>query len=123
MSVSELRSATRADPLLARVRHCLQQGWPHKIPPELLPYWRRRGEMTLEGDCVLWGMRVVIPVKFQSKVLAELHQGHPGIVRMKSIARSHVWWPELDMAIEGCAKSCSACQVNKVLGKEVSLYF
>jgi len=43
-------------------------------------------------------------------ILQELHQGHPGIVRMKSIARSHVWWPKLDHDIESLSKSCEACQ-------------
>jgi len=43
-------------------------------------------------------------------ILQELHQGHPGIVRMKSIAHSHVWWPKLDHDIESLSKSCEACQ-------------
>ena len=38
---------------------------------------------------------------------------HPGIVRMKSLARSHVWWPGIDKAIEATAKSCSSCQSTK----------
>ena len=33
------------------------------------------------------GIYVVIPHKLQRRVLEELYQDHPGIVRMKSIAR------------------------------------
>ena len=43
-------------------------------------------------------------------MLNELHQGHPGIFRMKALAQSHVWWPGLDKAIEECTKSCMSCQ-------------
>ena len=46
-------------------------------------------------------------------MLNELHQGHPGIVRMKALARSHVWWPGLDKAIEESAKSCTSCQATR----------
>ena len=87
------------------------------VPQELLMYWCRRAELTIEvivyfvGDESAW----MIPTKFQSKVLAELHQGHPGIVRIKTLVRSHVWWPDLDKAIESCVKSCSACRANNGL--------
>lgn len=87
------------------------------VPQELLMYWCRRAELTIEvivyfvGDESAW----MIPTKFQSKVLAELHQGHPGTVRIKTLVRSHVWWPDLDKAIESCVKSCSACRANNGL--------
>ena len=67
----------------------------------------------MEGDCILWGCRVVIPEKLQQKVLEELHRGHPGIVRMKTLARGHAWWPGLDRALEDHARDCAACQASK----------
>ena len=32
---------------------------------------------------------------------------------MKSVARSYIWWPGLDKAIEEVVKSCTSCQVVK----------
>jgi transposase InsO family protein len=61
----------------------------------------------------MWGIRVVVPQRLRQQVLDELHLGHPGVVRMKSLARSHVWWPDIDKAVESCAKSCVACQCIK----------
>ena len=58
-------------------------------------------------------MRVVIPVKLRQGVLEELHQGHAGVVRMKLLARSHVWWPNIDRELKKIAKSCVACQTHK----------
>ena len=36
---------------------------------------------------MLWGSRVVIPSKGRSRALTMLHETHPGIVPMKSVAR------------------------------------
>ena len=60
--------------------------------------------------CLLWGIRVIIPSKLQDKVLNLLHSTHPGIVRMKSLARSYVFWPGIDKDIEHLVKQCSGCQ-------------
>ena len=110
---SQVMTATRTDPLLSKVMRYARTGWPAKVPDELRPLWRKREEIAVEDDCVLWGTRVIVPVKLRQQVLGELHRGHPGVVRMKALARSHVWWPGLDRDVEECAKSCEACQSNK----------
>ena len=51
--------------------------------------------------------------KLQQQVLKELHEGHPGIVHVKNMARSYVWWPGLDSNIEELVKPCPQCQVAK----------
>lgn len=47
-----------------------------------------------------------MPHKLQAKVLSTLHEGHLGVVKMKS----YIWWPWLDHQIEDLAKACSGCQ-------------
>ena len=51
--------------------------------------------------------------KFQALVLAELHIDHPGMVRMKSLARLHVWWSTLDQDIEQTVRDCPNCKFNR----------
>ena len=44
----------------------------------LMPFWRRKDELTVEGECILWGMRVVIPSKWRDKVLMNYTRGTLG---------------------------------------------
>ncbi|XP_015261180.1 PREDICTED: uncharacterized protein K02A2.6-like, partial [Gekko japonicus] len=60
--------------------------------------------------CVLWGNRVVVPDKLRNRVLESLHEGHPGMVHTKALARGYVWWPGLDKEIEDWVRVCSQCQ-------------
>lgn len=90
-----------------------QSGWPRSISEDLKPFFVRRDELTIEQGCLMWGARAVIPQKYRSKVLDELHGGHLGVVKMKALARAHVWWPNIDRDIEGACQSCTGCQLMK----------
>lgn len=119
---SSVAAETAADPILKKVVTYLRVGWPDRVPEAFLPLWRRREELTLEAGCILWGIRVVIPKKLQPQILSDLHQGHPGIVKMKAVARSHVWWSSLDSDIERCTHACEACQVARNLPAKAPLH-
>ena len=110
IQTAELASATVADPVLSKVLKNVRRGWPERTPEVVRLYWQKRAELTIEGNCILWGVRVLIPAPLQERVVQELHQGHPGIVRMKSLAHSRVWWPGIDKDLEDCAKACRTCQ-------------
>ena len=88
----------------------------------LKPYYNRRLELSIEGGCLLWGMRVIIPSRLQDAILKDLHRDHPGIVRMKSFARSHVWWPGLDKSLEQLANACQSCLAAKPSKLSVPLH-
>ena len=113
VTTQQLQAATRTDHVLSKVLHFMKRGWPSKVNAVLRPYWTRRQELTVEHDCVLWGIRAVIPVKLRQKLLDELHRDHPGICRMKIVARGYMWWPGLDQALVDLVKSCQACQSVK----------
>jgi len=100
----------------------VQKGWPQTVTDDEKPYWRRTKELSTESGCLMWGNRVIIPGQLQSKLIEELHQDHPGIARMKSIARSYFWWPSFDSELEEKAQSCVACQSVKNSPPSVPLH-
>ena len=104
---------TAKDKLFSMIKRCVEQGWPEsKIKnwkEELKPFVLRKDELSVERGCLMWGHRVLIPPKLQGQVIQKLHECHFGIVRMKSVARSVVWWPRIDSMLEEKAKSCTYC--------------
>ena len=114
VTAAQIRSWIDKDPTLSKVRKFIQQGWPDgDVEEQLSPYARRKGELSVEDRCLLWGTRVIVPPQLQSRVLDEIHEGHPGITRMKSFARSYVWWPGLSSDLENKVQQCQLCQQNR----------
>jgi hypothetical protein len=111
----EVQKETAADPVLSRVVRYMMHGWPSSASESddsLVPYQRRKQELSLESGCLLWGMRVVIPESLRQRVLDDLHHEHTGIVRMKMLARSFCWFPKIDEALEKISRQCEACAVH-----------
>lgn len=113
VTATQVQQATRVDPCLSKVMQYARDDWPASVPEALKPYRNRHTELNVEGDCLLWGTRVIIPKKLQGSVLNELPSNHPGVSRMKSVAQSYVWWPGLDQNIEDLVKGCIPCQSVK----------
>ncbi|EZA56038.1 hypothetical protein X777_04041 [Ooceraea biroi] len=84
-------------------------GWPDKVETSVEVYKKYDLELAVEEGCIMWGHRIIIPYALRKRVLQDLHSAHLGIVKMKMIARSHMWWPKLDCDIEALAKSCKLC--------------
>jgi len=83
------------DPHLKKIIQILETGqclnrFGYKTPEE---------KYTLSRDCLLLEHRVVIPPLLRPAILAGLHAAHIGIVKIKSLARSFVFWPGIDANI------------------------
>ena len=117
----EIRTWTRRDPLLSRVKQFIQSGWPATVESQLRPYWTRRCELTVLDGCIVWGSRVVVPSPGRQRVLQQLHEGHPGMARMKGLARMHMWWPRMDEDVTQVVRSCHECQKNQATPPQAPL--
>ena len=114
VNAKQIAKWTERDPVLSKVKKWLTDGWPEREREEdLRPYRQRKDELSLQDGCILWGQRVIVPEPGHKLVVEELHAGHQGISRMKSLARSFVWWPKLDADLEDRAKRCEICQVHQ----------
>ena len=113
VTASQIKTWTNRDPVLSSVRDLILRGWKESDNPALQPYQQRQNELSTHDGCLLWGNRVIIPIAGRKFVLDELHEGHPGVSKMKSLARSFVWWPKMDSEIEECVKQCVNCQQNQ----------
>ncbi len=112
MKAEEIATKTRSDAVLKKAVDYTMKGWPTKLKNEerdQLPFFQRRLELTVRDGCLLWGSRVVVPEELRSRLLDQLHVGHPGSARMKSLARSLCYWPNIDAELETKAKTCQGC--------------
>ena len=108
----EIRIQTKQDPSLKKVIQYLEtDSWPSKVSPDLKPYAGIKDELSVvEGGIIMWGLRVVIPPILKDLILQELHHSHPGIVRMKALARIHCWYPNINRDVEDLVNSCDKCK-------------
>ena len=114
VTAKQIELWTSKDPVLSRVRRLVLSGWTIDDPePAIKPYFNRSSELSVLDGCILWGARVVIPSPGRKTILQELHLAHPGISKMKALARSYVWWPGLDSEIEELVKHCHLCQLHR----------
>ena len=93
LSADAVKKETEKDAVLSQVLLKINQGWPNtstSLLKELHPYFHHKLQLTVHNGCILHSHRVVIPSSLQQQILTEIHEGHMGIVRMKSLARMHV---------------------------------
>ena len=88
----------------------VQQGhWPVTSAINLTPFKNQCHELSIIDGCIMWGNIVIIPRIFYSALLMELHCGLLGVSRIKSLVRSHLWWPGIDTDIEKVCQNCFEC--------------
>lgn len=111
VTANQVAKATRKDKDLSQLLNHLKSGTHNPINSKYATTPFR--EFSLSNDVIFRGHRVVIPSVLQKRILNELHLGHFGVVRMKHLARDHVWWNKIDQDIEYLVKNCFDCNSCK----------
>jgi hypothetical protein len=123
VNAATIKAQTFRDPVYSQVLNYCRRGWPDRCPSEdLRPFFQVRAELSLQDGCLLRGCRVIVPTKSQEVILEELHEMHPGVCRMKALARNYVWWPGLDKGIERLVRQCSSCQIHRHAPEKAPLH-
>lgn len=108
----DVREKSALDRELAEVTQYVEtDGWRARPLTDVEKYWGRlRQRLKVLRGCLLLDDRVVVPKSLQMKVLRQLHEGHPGVVRMKQKACSFVFWTGIDKDVEKLVRGCENCQ-------------
>ncbi|XP_045122967.1 uncharacterized protein LOC123511049 [Portunus trituberculatus] len=113
-TLQEFRAAARADPSYAQLTACVTSSFPsnrYELHSSLLPYWKLRDHLYADGELVLYGQRIVVPVALRRRTLACLHDSHRGVEATRHRARQTVFWPGIDSDIANTVRACEPCQV------------
>ena len=103
-----LRKSTKQ--YYSAILSAIKKGWSPEVKRKYPQFFAHREELSVQLDGVLCrDDRLVIPPPLRKTVLDELHKGHMGVEKMKSLARQMCWWPELDADICTTAKNCESC--------------
>ena len=105
------KKETSKDPVLARVMQFTQEGWPQDLPPDdpAKQFQKISQSLSTCHGCLLYGTRLVIPSSLRDSVLQLLHTSHLGMQRMKQLAWTAVYWPNIDEQIMDLCRLCTSC--------------
>ena len=90
VTASHIKDWTSKDPVLSQVVRFILTGWPEKLCAEMSAFRSKKEELSVMDGCVLWGTQVLVPPPGRKQILEELHATHPGVSRMKSLARCYI---------------------------------
>ena len=113
--IAQIQKATREDQVLQLLMQQIMEGWPQhckSLPVVLRPFWQLKDDLAIELSCVTYQGRFYIPSSMCKACLNLLHEGHPGIVKMKLRAQTSVYWIGLNKEIEDHILGCEPCQIN-----------
>ncbi|KAG7295105.1 hypothetical protein JYU34_022039 [Plutella xylostella] len=110
ISINDLKTATESDKILMQVAKFTLSGWPlGSVVKELRPYYGCRLELSVEKGVIMRGSKLVIPEGFRQVILRELHNGHLGVCKMTTQARSRFWWPGMAADVAAAVAACAVC--------------
>ena len=98
--LKEIQDATSKDPILQQLQRFVLDGFPNSknsMPPELMPYFQLRSELSIAEGIVFKGDKIVSSLRKEMK--ERIHQGHLGIEKCKARARQVMYWPNINADI------------------------
>ena len=113
VSAEHIKKWTEKAPVLSRVKRWIQSDG--EIPDtetELRPYAQKASELSVVDGTFLWESRVINPHSGWNIILQQLHETHPGVSKMKNLARSYIWCLGIDKDIENIVACCNTCQIH-----------
>ncbi|XP_017482519.1 PREDICTED: uncharacterized protein K02A2.6-like [Rhagoletis zephyria] len=114
ITFKDIQVATNDCPTLKKVIEFVSQDkWPKFCKQvkeiEVAAFFPYRYDLKEAQGCLFRGEQIIIPFKLRKKIIGSLHEGHPGVCRIKLLAADKVFWPRMSKDIEQIVKSCDSC--------------
>ena len=110
----EIAEGQKVDPAISKVREFCLGGWPRNVPQELRSYFAVHSELSIVGDLLLKGSRLVVPPSLRRDVLEHVHEGHQGMVKCLERVRTSVWWLNVNSEVKDFVSRCNVCCHEKL---------
>ena len=113
LSLEDIQRKTRKDCTLSKVYEHLQQRTDfRKTDTDLQPYRGIADELSIAHGVIIRGQRIVLPTSLHKKDIRTAHEGHQGLVKIKQLLRSRVWFLGLEKKVESYINACIPCQAT-----------
>ena len=111
-----IRRFTMNDPSLVRLAKVIQLRWPEsgkELENDVKPYFKHRFELHIVDGIIFFQNRIVVPIGLKQQFLNKLHKSHMGVVKLKLLARTLIYWPNWNNDIERVCSECTTCRENQ----------
>jgi transposase InsO family protein len=117
VSKQELLSVLKTDKQMEKLSKMIKESLFDNKDPDVQAFSQVFNELSLTAEgFILRHDQLLIPSSLQNRVVELAHQSHLGIVRIKRLIRSKVWFPGIDKMVDNKVKSCMACQAAERSG-------
>ena len=111
VTVNDIAAHTDQDTNLLILKRYIRTGFPERLnDPFFSKFKSINHDLTICRGCIMYQNRVFVPETLRCKVLDLFHENHPGVVAMKSLTRSLIWYPGLDKDVQSLVLNCKICQ-------------
>ena len=105
-----IKKATVSDLLLQKVIPYHYTKWLQTCPDkDLQPFNHQKP--SIMDDCIILGECVIVPLPLQNRVPKQFDFGHQVISCRKALARTYVYWPNMNKQLNGLVQNYTKCQL------------
>ena len=107
-----IKSAALLDDVYKALTNQILKGWPDTpvtLPYDLREYFPFCDELTVEGDFIFKGSRLLVPASARQLLTERAHSSHIGVNGCIRRASEAVFWPGMTKPIKDFVSKCSVC--------------
>lgn len=111
-TLERIAKASAVDSEAQLLQKTIKLGWPTnkaKCPESLIPFWKHRAELTVDGDLILKGQAAYIPKSLRREMLSLAHSSHYNFTATWKRARDCIFWPTIKSELREVCETCGTC--------------